>query len=263
MRERGGIPLKSCFKALGILTLKYSNHMEKFEKYLFYYCLIASSLIFVGSTFFSPTPHNYFLMALFLPITLFFWLRISLSGKEVSQNTQKATLRWSGRLLVVVFLLILSGIFAQFLSTKAKNDTNAKITLGEEDKKILAELKEKLEQKEKEQSSLVSELNEIKARLTELSYSEGLDSVLGTLDSDYNTSTQEAEAREILGYVTINNSTKSTIDVHKEPSLSSKVVGQIKNGVNYPFFENSGSWYLIKDGWVKADFMKEVSDSSQ
>ena len=120
--------------------------MATYQKFLFYYSLIVSSLLLIVSLFFLPQPQNFFALALFTPITLYFWFKFTLTE-------EKSPYRWSLKMLGILFAAGLMGIFAFWLAgrtpTQAPKSTLTEVaptpapaTLGKESNNIITLLEE-------------------------------------------------------------------------------------------------------------------------
>ena len=133
--------------------------MRSYQKFLFYYSFIVATVLLVICLFFIPKPQNFFSLALFAPIPLYFWLKVSLEGENNPY-------RWSLKMLSVLLLAGILGIFAFWLSGKTPNQppkttlqettlSSTQTVLGEKDsqdiKKVLEEIKTDLSQIKAEQ----------------------------------------------------------------------------------------------------------------
>lgn len=237
--------------------------MNKYHKFLFYYSLVVSTILFIVSIFLAPTPQNFFLLVLFMPITFYFWLKV-ITSKKKAKKTEESTLNWSLKMAGVVFLLGLLGVFAFFLAGRtdpiSRNlSAMTKIYLASID-----ELKTDVEQltsQSPESEQLLSEIEDIKDELEALRDDKIVSGVtLGlTSDDTYGYS----DLGNPIGNITITDSRWNTIDVFQDTIASSKIISQIEYGETYPFFESRGNWYRIElpsgqDGWVSASFVKET-----
>jgi len=143
--------------------------MHSYQKFLFYYSLIILTTLLVISLFFIPKPQNFFALALFIPIPLYFWLKTTLEGED-------RPYRWSLKMLGILLVTGILGLFAFWLAgkTPAKPPETAlekttslptqETVLGEKDsediKKVLEEIKTDLSQIKAEQRA-VREILEI------------------------------------------------------------------------------------------------------
>lgn len=85
--------------------------MQKFEKVLFFYSILVSVILFTGSFFIFPTPVSFFAMGLFLPITLYFIFKISLSNEENPYS-------WSLKFMITLITVSLLGLLSFYISKK-------------------------------------------------------------------------------------------------------------------------------------------------
>lgn len=237
--------------------------MNKYHKFFFYYSLVVSTILFIVSIFLAPTPQNFFLLVLFMPITFYFWLKV-IASKEKSKQSEESTLNWSLKMAGIVFLLGLLGVFAFFLAGRtdpiSRNlSAMTKIYLASID-----ELKTDVEQltsQSPESEQLLSEIEDIKDELEALRDDKIVSGVTLGLTSD--DTYDYSDLGNPIGNITITDNRWNTIDVFQDTIASSKIISQIEYGETYPFFESRGSWYRIElpsgqDGWVSASFVKET-----
>lgn len=228
--------------------------MKGFEKFLFFYSIIVSTALGIGSLFFSPLPENFIGIAVFLPVIAYFWLRVT-SPADVPSS------KWSLRLILVVFILTTLGIFGFSLFRKAENDRKLKeeAMVQSETLSRLEELKNELQVLSQRSSSgeeIASDVARIKEELSQLKEKNLTDTnLLGAY----------ASLEDIpIGHITIANSRIAKLDVYEEKSTTSKVVWKIDYGEAYQYYLKEENWYLIKlpdgtRGWVNAKDVKEVS----
>lgn len=237
--------------------------MKGYRAFLAYYSIIVTTALAVGSVFFIPKPIGFIVTLLFLPVTVYFWLRVSLPTKGSARG-------WSARLMLVVFLFSLLSVFAYSLTTLIPQPNQHLIASTESDKALIEELKNKLEEERDratEYDDLAGELSDIKDELFRLGGPPaGGDSLGGsTLGKDNFTqdpldlaSTDEMPA----GKLTISDPKWSIVDVYAQDSFASQVIGEINFGVQYSFFESTGSWYKVdfgagELGWIRSIYVKE------
>lgn len=216
--------------------------MHKFEKFLTFYSTTVIAILLVASVTFLQRPHNFLMLGLFLPICIYFWLRVtSPEGTSVS--------KWSLRLLVVLFVFTGLGLTAYFLSTNN--------FLSSEKVQENAELKEEI-------SSLKNDLKDIKNSLnitptsTESAKLSADDETIADVLGD----NDKPLERNILGYVAKMPS-NGIVYIYKGSSTDSEIVSEMKEGVNYPFYDKVSSYYLIglgddEAGYVKVNLVKQV-----
>ena len=83
--------------------------MNKFEKFLFFYSIIAVTSLFVSFGILSPKPLNLISLTILSPIIFYFWIRLT-SPQSVSAE------KWSLRLLLVIIVISGLGIFGYYLT---------------------------------------------------------------------------------------------------------------------------------------------------
>ncbi len=237
--------------------------MNKYHKFFFYYSLVVSTILFISSIFLAPTPQNFFLLVLFMPITFYFWLKI-IASKDKSKKTEESTLDWSLKMAGIVFLLGLLGIFAFFLAGKSDPISQNLSAMTKIYLTSIGELKTDVEQlasQSPESTQLLDEVEDIKDDIEALRDNQATSEVTLGLTSD-NTYNYSAPG-DPIGNITISDSRWSVIDVFQDTVPSSKIIGQIEYGEAYPFYESRGSWYRIElpngqDGWVSAGLVNET-----
>ena len=237
--------------------------MNKYHKFLFYYSLVVSTILFIVSIFLTPVPQNFFLLVLFMPITFYFWLKV-ISSKEKSKQSEESTLNWSLKMAGVVFLLGMLGVFAFFLAGKTDPISRNLSAMTKIYLTSIDELKTEVEQltsQSPESKQLLSEVEDIKDELEALRDEGAVSGV--TLGLTANDTYDYSDLGSSIGKITITDNKWSTIDVFQDTVSSSKIIGQIEYGETYPFFESRGNWYRIElpsgqDGWVSASFVKEA-----
>lgn len=134
--------------------------MKGFEKFLFFYSIIAITAIFFTSAFFLRTPQNVISGFLTLPLVIYFWLRLT------SADTVNVS-RWSLRFLTIIIVLSSLGIFTYFLSQQSASTTNKR---DAELNQKLTDLSEKIASLSGQQTDkqISSELTKIQDDLTNI-----------------------------------------------------------------------------------------------
>jgi hypothetical protein len=87
--------------------------MSKLQKILSFYSIIVVTALVVGAPFFQSRAEGLFILVLFAPVAIFFWLKITHPEKV-------DTLNWSLRLVVVLGLLSSLTLFGYYLSRQNK-----------------------------------------------------------------------------------------------------------------------------------------------
>lgn len=237
--------------------------MNKYHKFLFYYSLVVSTILFIVAIFLTPIPQNFFLLVLFMPITLYFWLKV-ITIKDKSKKTEASTLDWSLKIAGIVLLMGMLGVFAFFLASKTDPVSQNLSAMTKIYSASIDGLKTEIKQlssQSAESAQLLSEVEDIKDELEALRSDKMTSSVtLGLTTDDMD---NYADLGNSIGNVTISDSKWSEVDVFQDTVSSSKIIGQIEYGETYPFYESRGSWYQIElpsgqNGWVSANFVKET-----
>lgn len=234
--------------------------MKNVEKILFFYSIVAITVIFIASAFFSPTPLNIISGLALLPILAYFWIRMT-SPSEVSAQ------KWSLRLFIAVFALSALTIFAFALAAKEKQEPAEEVSEDQLAAEKLEEIRSEIESikdKEVTDDELLAEIEKIQEELVNLRASnatqgignDSLSDVLDDINYQYDLDTP-------VGQVTMISSSDTTADVYSDSAGTSEITGQITFGRTYPFFESVGNWYLIRlpddtMGWVKSEVVEEV-----
>ena len=60
-----------------------------------------------------------------------------------------------------------------------------------------------------------------------------------------------------IGQITAKDANLTRIAIYEKSNQQSKSVGSAEYGVVYPFYEKSGDWYKISQGWVEARWFTE------
>lgn len=133
--------------------------MNSYQKFLFYWSFIVATVLLVVCLFFIPKPQSFFALALFTPVPLYFWLKVTLEGENNPY-------RWSLKILSVLLVAGILGIFAFWLAGKTPNQPPkttppetisppTQTVLGEKDsediKRVLEEIKTEISQIKAEQ----------------------------------------------------------------------------------------------------------------
>ena len=232
--------------------------MKKLAKVVFIYSIVAITANLIALGLFNPSPQNLISSVLLFPILLYLWLLMT-HPEAVSAG------RWPLRLLLVIFLLSLSSVYALYLANignirskvEAKNTDPSKITaLESEIAKLRAE--------KKDNQKLSDELTSIKEKLAELDSNENSTLAVSSQSSDLADLLMENDKTDaLLGNVTIKNNLTKSVDVLEVANFSAKPVGKITYGNNYPYYETDGNWYKIMIdnsvfGWVHDRDVKKI-----
>lgn len=216
--------------------------MKKFEKFLFFYSIIASTIFFISFGLTSPTPLNFISGVLFLPVIFYFWIRLT-SPQSVNAD------KWSLRFLVSIAILSSLGIFAYYLNS-LKNPSSEITAL----KNMLSEAQIKNEEISFKLADSLAKLEEVKNEKNSPSPAVSGESIADLIyETPQGASTQRIKAKEGV----------SVIDVYQSPDPASKKIAGLESGVKYPYIEKDGSWYKVvvtstTSGWVNSTQVQEV-----
>jgi len=232
-----------------IQSLTYVNftYMKSNNVFLFYYSLVATTILLLASFFILPRPQNIANTILLAPVVFFLWTH-TLNPDFFSAP------KWSPKLGALSIVFCLLGIFSYFLFTKFSNYLPSKSLTSTDS--TLQELKQSLTQSN---SKDVEFRNQLEKEIGILSTK--IDS-LGVQDLNTLGVTTPAESPvplTALGQITAKDANLTNIAIYESESEDSKVVGSAKYGITYPFYEKNDSWYKIAQGWVEARWFTEVN----
>jgi hypothetical protein len=217
--------------------------MKKLEKFLAFYSIIVVTTLIVGATGLLPRPHNFIMLFLFLPVGIYFWLRLSAPNEVVAS-------KWSVRLLLLIAILSGLGIFGYYLSINTYL----------------------LTQKTNENEKLTSQIDDLQNELTQINNE--LNVTSATPSSTVKKTVDDTSIADVLGEGNANTAltepigyiaplSDALVDVYSEDSSTSTVVSTLKQNKNYPFYDKIGNYYLIgldggTKGYVKVNLVKQV-----
>ena len=217
--------------------------MKLFKFFLFYYSLIATTALLPVSYFLLPKPQNIANTILLIPVVFLFWTHAANPGSLPIP-------KWSQRFVIVVFILSLLGIFSYFLSVRYfPNSPTSNSSLGE----IKQTLVESDAQEKEFRVHLENELSILRTKIDSLG-NRDLNVIGVTAPAESPTLPQAA-----IGQITAKDANLTRIAIYEKNNLESKPVGSAEYGVVYPFYERSGDWYKITQGWVEARWFAEVN----
>jgi hypothetical protein len=217
--------------------------MKPFKFFLFYYSLIVTTLLVPVSFFLLPKPQNTLNAILLLPVVFLFW---TYAAKPDSLPAPK----WSQRLVIVVFGLSILGIVSYFLSVRPLPNTPFS---GSSLDDIRQYLTQSNAQEEEFRKYLEKEISILRTKIDSLGNRDL--NVIGVTAPTGN----PISSQETIGQITAQDPNLSTVAVYAESSLESQAVGTAEYGVIYPYYEKSGDWYRISQGWVEARWFTEIA----
>ncbi len=217
--------------------------------FLFYFSLVAITILFLVSPFFLPKPQNIINAVLLAPVAFFLWTH-ALNPDFFSAP------KWSPKIGALILVFSFLGIFAYFLSVSfAKYLTFGSIAMPNSDaaiNDIRQSLNETNTRDGEFKSYIEGELTTIKAKVDNLGARDV--SVLGVTPTE--TPTLPAGT---VGQITAKDANLTDIAIYETASVDSKVVGSAKYGITYPYSEKNEAWYKITEGWVEARWFVEVN----
>jgi hypothetical protein len=222
--------------------------MSKLRKFLSFYSIVLTAVFAVGSPFFFPRPYSLLLTLLLIPMVIYFWIGLS-NPLDVGVG------KWSIRLVLIIFIFTILGIFCFWLSrnqacsfnTSPKTDVLSEIS----ESKITPSLNIP---ESSDSANLARDLKDIKGEITEIkAMLESKNYSLGINDFDDNLT---------IGELTLTNNQKR-VDVYESAKTTAKIIGELLPENNYYFYKKEGEWYQVEystnhTGWVKAELVKEV-----
>jgi hypothetical protein len=199
--------------------------MAKFEKFLFFYSILAITVLLISFGLFEPTPLNFISVVLLAPACFYFWVRLT-NPEKVSAE------KWSLRFLISLTVLSALGIGSFYLTKQSfiqPQEIETKETATPATVPIVTPTPQ-TSPKSKTQGESVTDL------------------VFGT----------PIPLKEITGKAGI-----KTIDVYESPIQASKKIANIDGSIKYLYLTKQGNWYNIvlsesEAGWVSTSQVQEV-----
>lgn len=149
-------------------------------------------------------------------------------------------------ILISINLIILSGLILNFYSTKGLQN---KITKIDSTVQVLGNKVDKF----------VDPSNDISKSLTQLK------NELATYRTEQPRDGTTTPTPSIIPITNIRlKSNWKAVDVFENPLASSKIVGQITSGVDYPIISKNAGWYFTllpsgQEGYVQSQFIDEIN----
>jgi hypothetical protein len=210
---------------------------------LFYYSLIATTILLLASFFILPKPQNIANTILLAPVVFFLWTH-ALNPDFFSKPV------WSPKFGAITIVLCLLGIFSYFLFTKYSPGVSS----GNPN---LSEIKQSLNQSSADEkdfrNKLETEISQLKTKIDTLGNRDL--TVLGT------TSLPESSTppMDAIGQITVKDANLTAVAVYETASQDAKVTGSAEYGVSYPFYEKANDWYKVSLGFVEARWFTVVN----
>jgi len=221
--------------------------MQFFKILLFYYSLVATTILLFVSFFMLPKPQNLANTILLAPVVFFLWTH-ALNPDFFSAP------KWSPKFGAIILVFLFLGIFSYFLAVKfvkyLPNTSNSFSGATIEDiKQALSELNTRDNEL---RTYLESEISTLRTKIDSLGNKDF--NVLGTTPPQ-NPALPEGAA----GQITAKDANLTEIAIYEANSQESRVVGSAKFGVVYPFSETKDGWYKIGEGWIEARWFTELN----
>lgn len=210
--------------------------MRKLERFLFGYSIIATTVFLITYGVTSPKPLNIISGILLLPITLYFWLRLTNPEGTSSE-------KWSVRFITVVVILSVLGLYAHQLIERYEPTANETI------------LKSQLAEALRKNEELVKSTKNTGASPTPGSTQETGETVADVL--------LDQETVESGGTRIALKADLQSANIYSDKDTASKKLGSIMPGVTYPFMEKDREWYKVvatagQSGWVRKSDVDEL-----
>ncbi len=238
--------------------------MRKFQLVLAYYTLFASGGLFFWSIFLAPKPLGFFIALIVIPVGIYFWIIIL--GKSKIKAVEYPKEAKSEEALAKLSLVILTTLLISTASMFAFSFINTKLLEPANDipSSVSSRLSLIEQEVEKQNQDRVESTDKILEEIGNLKKE-----TLGVKDENLVTDSINKKAgvdSSGLSGVTIKSKDYEKVNVYKEDSSSSEVLGQAEFGKTYSFLEKKGDWYLIlftngsstTAGYINALFVKEV-----
>jgi hypothetical protein len=212
--------------------------MRKFEKFLFFYSILAVTVILISLGVFSPKPLNLIVGLILSPIVFYFWIKLT-SPDNISAE------RWSVRFLIVIVVLSLLGIYGFFISKQASD--------GEPE--IMAQLREQTLANEELRAKLAS----MSAEPAKVKDSSPVSTASGESVTDLVSEPTPIALQEIMAKPGVKK-----IDVYQDPLPAATKIGTLDGGsAKYLYLDKQNSWYKVvlsesQVGWVSQSQVEEV-----
>ncbi|MBI5044619.1 MAG: hypothetical protein HZC02_01725 [Candidatus Levybacteria bacterium] len=266
--------------------------MRKYDAFFFYYTLLLVLMLFAEAFLTSLSPHFVLLPFVLLPLLIFLWLNLkrayvkqevikhekidqteplptdrphlSTKTKRGSKNTILITTSALGMLTIYAALA-----YRAFTQPSLSQLLDEQIAITKEITAVKDEVSS-LYDIQKTNSLSNDNLEQLKEEIAKYQKSKLSDkeilSILGATtqsisSNSANENTLSKQSKQT--YVMIKSNQGSTLDVYAEKYSSSKVVGQMKQGITYSSPNQDGNYYMIElsadvKGWVNSQYLKEL-----
>ncbi len=210
--------------------------MKKFQIILAYYTLIVSTALLIWAIFVSSRPESFLVALLFIPCGIYFWATAAgIIKADFSKDNMTKTVPFFLMALLASSLSAL--IYSGVISYSNKSQKQVKTIQTEYSSDRVTQRLDNLTQEVEKLSTKPVQPVPAKA-------------ILGQSDQKINT-------------ITLKEKPETTpVNIYKEKSTSSEVVGTAEFGKPYIFLSKDDSWYLVyennKEGYIESSMVKEV-----
>lgn len=217
---------------------------------LFYYSLIAVTVLLAGSFFLLPSPQNIANTLILVPVAFLLWTYAT-NPNSVTAST------WSIRFVIVIGLVSSLAVFSYFLSMKYLPKSAPIVDPALSD--IRSSFSETQRKNEEFQEYLKEEIEGLKNEIEVLKEING-DSTLGA------TTLLQEDFAIVLGQ--IKPSSNTSVQVRADSVSTSIVVGNLKPNQSYQYYDLKNGFYKISGfdpdnlsdyGWVESAEVREVN----
>lgn len=123
--------------------------------------MVVSGVILVVSLFFTPQPQNFFILAIFLPVAFYFWVKVI--------DQEDNSVKWSFKLLSLMLVVSLAGVVAFNLAKRPTENSSQTAICPAPTETVLG-----LQTPQATPSDLGNTLEDIKATLIQIKAEEQL-----------------------------------------------------------------------------------------
>lgn len=235
-----------------------------YRQVLFYYSVLAATLLFGWILFFLPRPINFIPLLILLPVPLHFWLHLGDGSKKTHADGTAAspeTTHKKNRAALLAFIVFITltissvSIFAysvlleryNLMKNAPKSDTEVKNTQTQ-----LKQITDQL-------GNLKSTLTGVSRQLDDVSKNQKNQKDLEVLGLSM--SEKPDTIATTAGLLKITSQQK--VDVYTDSTTTSQILGKAVYNQVYTFNKKIPGWYQIilpslEQGWIKAQFGKEL-----
>ncbi len=267
--------------------------MRKYDAFFFYYVLALVVILFVEAFLTSLSPHAILLPFVLIPILIFLWINLKrpslkpivvkeqsaphLSKSEQASHIEPIMVKKKQKSQTVMIVLGAIGMLGVYgvLAYRAFSQPSLSQLLDEQIaiSKEITNIKEEVSSLfDVQETNTISneDLKQIKEEIAKYQKSELTDkeilSILGATTTSFSSNsagTNEQSNQSKQRYVTIKSTQGLTLDVYAEKYSSSKVLGQMKQGITYSSPMQDGNYFMIElgndiKGWVNGQYLKEI-----